>query len=150
MLAKMASVPARNTVHPSPLPESPGTQIKIRRPDDWHLHLRDGADMQSVLPHTAERFARAIVMPNLKPPVTTAVAGLGPIVAERVFPGRSIPERRAPGTVGALGGRIGAEGAGRYAVRSCAISSKTSTYRSTDSSVWVTERVHSSSRPGVM
>ncbi|MFO1471609.1 MAG: dihydroorotase [Turneriella sp.] len=71
MLAKMASVPARNTVHPSPLPESPGTQIKIRRPDDWHLHLRDGADMQSVLPHTAERFARAIVMPNLKPPVTT-------------------------------------------------------------------------------
>ncbi len=71
MLAKMASVPARNPVHPGPVPESPGARIKIRRPDDWHLHLRDGADMQSVLPHTAERFARAIVMPNLKPPVTT-------------------------------------------------------------------------------
>ena len=53
------------------MPAAPGTTIEIRRPDDWHLHLRDGADMQSVLPHTAERFARAIVMPNLKPPVTT-------------------------------------------------------------------------------
>jgi len=53
------------------VPAAPQTEIKIRRPDDWHLHLRDGADMQSVLPHTAERFARAIVMPNLKPPITT-------------------------------------------------------------------------------
>lgn len=51
-------------------------QIRIIRPDDWHLHLRDGAALQSVLPHTAQRFARAIVMPNLKPPVTTtAMAG---------------------------------------------------------------------------
>ncbi|GBL44375.1 dihydroorotase [Sulfuriferula multivorans] len=41
----------------------------LTRPDDWHLHLRDGAAMQSVLPDTAKRFARAIVMPNLKPPV---------------------------------------------------------------------------------
>jgi dihydroorotase len=50
--------------------------IQIRRPDDWHLHLRDGAAMASVLPFTAARFARAIVMPNLKPPVTsTAAAG---------------------------------------------------------------------------
>src|ERR1700712_264142 len=46
--------------------------ITIIRPDDWHLHLRDGATMASVLPHTARQFARAIVMPNLKPPVTTA------------------------------------------------------------------------------
>ncbi|MHB1174579.1 MAG: dihydroorotase [Sulfuriferula sp.] len=46
-------------------------QITLTRPDDWHLHLRDGADMQSVLPDTARRFARAIVMPNLKPPVRT-------------------------------------------------------------------------------
>ena len=46
-------------------------QISITRPDDWHLHLRDGAAMASVLPHTAAQFARAIVMPNLKPPVTT-------------------------------------------------------------------------------
>jgi dihydroorotase len=43
----------------------------IVRPDDWHLHLRDGAAMASVLPHSARQFARAIVMPNLKPPITT-------------------------------------------------------------------------------
>jgi dihydroorotase len=49
-------------------------QIDIRRPDDWHLHLRDGAAMAAVLPFTAARFARAIVMPNLKPPVTTTAA----------------------------------------------------------------------------
>ena len=46
-------------------------ELIITRPDDWHLHLRDGALMQSVLPDTVRRFARAIVMPNLKPPVTT-------------------------------------------------------------------------------
>jgi dihydroorotase len=46
--------------------------ITLTRPDDWHLHLRDGAPMAAVLPHTARQFARAIVMPNLKPPVTTA------------------------------------------------------------------------------
>ena len=45
--------------------------ITFTRPDDWHLHVRDGADMAAVLPDTARRFARAIVMPNLKPPVTT-------------------------------------------------------------------------------
>ncbi len=45
--------------------------LTIIRPDDWHLHLRDGAAMASVVPHTARQFARAIVMPNLKPPVTT-------------------------------------------------------------------------------
>lgn len=45
--------------------------LTIRRPDDWHLHLRDGAALQAVLPFTAAQFARAIVMPNLKPPVTT-------------------------------------------------------------------------------
>lgn len=50
--------------------------VTITRPDDWHLHLRDGATLASVLPHTARQFARAIVMPNLKPPVTTvALAG---------------------------------------------------------------------------
>ena len=43
--------------------------IRIARPDDWHLHLRDGAAMAAVLPHSARQFARAIVMPNLKPPV---------------------------------------------------------------------------------
>jgi dihydroorotase len=45
--------------------------ITITRPDDWHLHLRDGAALAAVLPHTARQFARAIVMPNLKPPVAT-------------------------------------------------------------------------------
>lgn len=46
-------------------------QLKLTRPDDWHLHLRDDALMASVLPDTARQFARAIVMPNLRPPVTT-------------------------------------------------------------------------------
>lgn len=50
--------------------------VTIARPDDWHLHLRDGAAMRDVLPHTAARFARAIVMPNLKPPVTTTELAL--------------------------------------------------------------------------
>ena len=48
--------------------------LTIRRPDDWHLHLRDGAALKSVLPHTAKQFGRAIVMPNLSPPITTAEA----------------------------------------------------------------------------
>jgi dihydroorotase len=47
------------------------TTITLTRPDDWHLHLRDGAAMADVLPHTARQFGRAIVMPNLRPPVTT-------------------------------------------------------------------------------
>jgi len=46
-------------------------QLTLLRPDDWHLHLRDGALMRSVLPDTANQFARAIVMPNLRPPITT-------------------------------------------------------------------------------
>ncbi len=50
------------------------TELTLTRPDDWHLHLRDGDAMKSVLPHTASQFARAIIMPNLKPPVTTVEA----------------------------------------------------------------------------
>ncbi|MEI7612379.1 MAG: dihydroorotase [Betaproteobacteria bacterium] len=46
-------------------------KITLTRPDDWHLHLRDGLALKAVLPHSARRFARAIVMPNLRPPVTT-------------------------------------------------------------------------------
>jgi dihydroorotase len=46
--------------------------ITITRPDDWHLHLRDGAPMAAILPHSARQFGRALVMPNLRPPVTTA------------------------------------------------------------------------------
>ncbi len=52
------------------------TSLTIRRPDDLHLHLRDGESMRSVLPFTAARFARAVVMPNLRPPVTTAEQAL--------------------------------------------------------------------------
>ena len=52
------------------------TELTIRRPDDWHLHLRDGASLRAVLPFTAQRFARAIVMPNLQPPITTTAAAL--------------------------------------------------------------------------
>jgi dihydroorotase len=48
--------------------------LTLTRPDDWHLHLRDGAALAAVLPFTARQFARAIVMPNLKPPVTTVAA----------------------------------------------------------------------------
>ena len=50
--------------------------LTITRPDDWHLHVRDGEAMRSVVPHTAAQFARAIIMPNLKPPVTTAAQAL--------------------------------------------------------------------------
>lgn len=46
-------------------------QLTLTRPDDWHLHLRDGAALKAVIGHTAAQFGRAIVMPNLKPPVTT-------------------------------------------------------------------------------
>ena len=47
-------------------------RLTLRRPDDWHLHLRDGEVLKAVLPETARHFARAIVMPNLVPPVVTA------------------------------------------------------------------------------
>ena len=46
-------------------------RLVMRRPDDWHVHLRDGSMLRAVLPATARTFARAIVMPNLRPPVTS-------------------------------------------------------------------------------
>src|SRR5690606_11571296 len=46
--------------------------LLLTRPDDWHLHVRDGVAMQAVVPATARQFGRAIIMPNLRPPVTTA------------------------------------------------------------------------------
>ena len=52
------------------------TPLTITRPDDWHLHVRDGAALHTVVPHTAAQFGRAIIMPNLKPPVTTAAQAL--------------------------------------------------------------------------
>ncbi|OBS29710.1 dihydroorotase [Tepidimonas fonticaldi] len=51
--------------------DAPAT-LTLTRPDDWHLHVRDGAPLATVVPHTAAQFARAIIMPNLRPPVTTA------------------------------------------------------------------------------
>ncbi|MDZ4146058.1 MAG: dihydroorotase, partial [Burkholderiales bacterium] len=51
-------------------------EITLTRPDDWHLHVRDGAALATVVPHTAAQFGRAIIMPNLKPPVTTAAQAL--------------------------------------------------------------------------
>jgi len=69
-----------NFVHyaPWPLPKPAykpvymSTTLRIRRPDDWHLHLRDGAMLQAVLPETTRHFGRAIIMPNLVPPVVTS------------------------------------------------------------------------------
>ena len=51
--------------------------LTIRRPDDWHVHLRDGEMLDRVAPHTARQFARAIVMPNLVPPVTRIAEEFG-------------------------------------------------------------------------
>ena len=62
--------------------------LTLRRPDDWHLHLRDGAALVAVLPATARQFARAIVMPNLRPPVTTASAALA--YRERILAARPL------------------------------------------------------------
>ena len=50
--------------------------ITLRHPDDWHVHLRDGAMLATVVSYTARQFARAIVMPNLAPPVTSVTAAL--------------------------------------------------------------------------
>lgn len=59
-------------------PESaaPPQRLRLRRPDDWHVHLRDGALLQMVAPATARSFGRAIVMPNLSPPITTVAAAM--------------------------------------------------------------------------
>ena len=51
-------------------------KLTIRRPDDWHLHLRDGATLSAVLHFTAAHYGRAIVMPNLTPPVTSTAAAI--------------------------------------------------------------------------
>ena len=50
-------------------------RLTFTRPDDWHVHLRDGAMLEDVVNYTARQFTRAIIMPNLSPPVTTAQAG---------------------------------------------------------------------------
>lgn len=76
--------------------------LTLTRPDDWHLHLRDGAAMQSVLPHTARRFARAIIMPNLTPPVTT-------VAAARAYRERIVAALAAAGNSAALPSGAGFE-----------------------------------------
>ncbi|MBA4177131.1 MAG: dihydroorotase [Leptothrix sp. (in: Bacteria)] len=58
------------------MPDTVIDTLALTRPDDWHLHLRDGAALAAVLPATARQFARAIVMPNLRPPITTAEQAL--------------------------------------------------------------------------
>src|SRR5262245_22845353 len=63
-------------------------RLTITRPDDWHLHLRDGARLQSVLPDTCARFGRAIVMPNLRPPIVTVQGALA--YRERILAARPI------------------------------------------------------------
>ncbi|MFZ2653222.1 MAG: dihydroorotase [Burkholderiaceae bacterium] len=62
--------------------------LTIARPDDWHLHVRDGAAMAAVVPHSARQFARAVIMPNLHPPVTTTVQALA--YRERIL--RAVPK----------------------------------------------------------
>jgi dihydroorotase len=65
------------------------TQLTLLRPDDWHLHVRDGAHLASVVPFTARQFARAVIMPNLKPPVTTVAAAAA--YRERIL--QAVPTR---------------------------------------------------------
>ncbi|HEY4030805.1 MAG TPA: dihydroorotase [Caulobacteraceae bacterium] len=73
------------------MPQASPTRLVIRRPDDWHVHLRDGAMLKTVLDYTARQFGRAIVMPNLGPPVTTTA--LAQAYRERILaalePGRA-------------------------------------------------------------
>lgn len=67
--------------------------LTITRPDDWHLHLRDGEQLRAVLPYTAKQFARAIVMPNLRPPVVTVDMALA--YRDRIL--AALPEDRKSG-----------------------------------------------------
>ena len=68
--------------------------LTITRPDDWHLHLRDGAALQAVLPDTARQFARAIVMPNLRPPVTTVA--LAQAYRQRILDALTVAQATSP------------------------------------------------------
>ncbi|AVS86150.1 dihydroorotase [Paracidovorax avenae] len=62
--------------HPTPTASASVDTLTITRPDDWHLHVRDGEPLLTVVPHTAAQFGRAVIMPNLRPPVTTAAQAL--------------------------------------------------------------------------
>ena len=61
---------------------TPPFSLTITRPDDWHLHVRDGEALHTVVPHTAAQFGRAIIMPNLRPPVTTAAQAVAYLQAQ--------------------------------------------------------------------
>ena len=88
------------------------TRITIRRPDDWHLHVRDGEMLKAVLPFTAAHFGRAILMPNLIPPVRTTADAVA--YRERVTKAdRALSERRF-GIFEAFAGKtMRLDGAGR-------------------------------------
>ena len=76
-------------------------QLIITRPDDWHLHLRDGKQMASVIPYTVRQFARAIVMPNLRPPVTTTAQALAYAARIReMIPSRMVEQAYSVGLLG--------------------------------------------------
>jgi dihydroorotase len=64
------------TLRPSDKSQTMTQSLVITRPDDWHLHVRDGDALNTVVPHTAAQFGRAIIMPNLRPPVTTTAHAL--------------------------------------------------------------------------
>jgi hypothetical protein len=90
----------------------PVPSLTIRKPDDWHVHLRDGAMLEAVALSTAKTFGRAIVMPNLSPPVTTLAAagrrgdfGRSALLATRAFAARFAREMRGqhPGMIHAGG-----------------------------------------------
>lgn len=72
--------------------------VTIRRPDDWHLHVRDGGGLKSVVPLSALHFGRAIIMPNLVPPVTTAELAVA--YRDRVRPGRRVSVAQPTPSVG--------------------------------------------------
>ena len=64
------------TLSPNPGAQASVNTLTLTRPDDWHLHVRDGEALKTVVPHTAAQFGRAIIMPNLRPPVTTAAMAM--------------------------------------------------------------------------
>ena len=74
-------------------PHASPDSITLARPDDWHLHVRDGAMLAAVLPDTARQFGRAIIMPNLKPPVTTTA--MAQAYRERIVAAHdAVPDRQ--------------------------------------------------------
>ncbi len=77
-----------------PISSASSTQtLTITRPDDWHLHVRDGAVLHTVVPHTAAQFGRAVIMPNLRPPVTSTAQALA--YRERIL--AAVPKREDGG-----------------------------------------------------